>query len=149
MEQTIQALGGILLKSIPTIFLLLLVYFYLKAVLFGPLQKVLAQREELTEGARKTAETSMALAEAKAQEYEAKLREARSDLYKEQEAMRRQWLEDQAKQIAAARAAAETATADAKHAIATEVALARTNLLETSTGLADQIAAAVLARRAG
>ena len=36
MEQTLQALAGILLKAIPTIFLLLFLYFYLKLMLFGP-----------------------------------------------------------------------------------------------------------------
>jgi F-type H+-transporting ATPase subunit b len=148
MEQTIQALGGILLKAIPTIVLLLILHFYLKYQLFAPLEKVLKQRRELTEGARKAAEDSLAAAERKAQEYESKLREARAQIYKEQEEIRRRWLEDQAAQMAQARGRAETVVKDAKYAIATEVATARQNLFETSSTLADEIAAAVLARRA-
>jgi len=53
MEQTLQALGGILLKAIPTVILLLILHFYFKAVLFGPIEKMLQQRRELTEGAKR------------------------------------------------------------------------------------------------
>ena len=66
MEQTLQALGGILLKAIPTVILLLILHAYLRAVLFTPLEKMLRQRGELTEGARKAADQSLAAAEAKA-----------------------------------------------------------------------------------
>ena len=126
MEQTLQALSGILLKAIPTVFLLIILHFYLKAMLFRPLQKVLKQREELTAGARRAAEQSLEAAERKAQEYEAKFRDARAEVYREQEETRRVWIEDQAKQIAAAKQV----------------------LVETSAALADTIATAVLARRA-
>src|SRR5579863_10050257 len=104
MEQTLEALSGILLKAIPTAFIFLLLYFYFKAMLFGPLDKVLKQRQELTEGARKAAENSLAAAERKTQEYEAKFRDARAAVYKDQEETRRQWLEEQASQVAKARA---------------------------------------------
>ena len=60
MEQTLQALVGILQKAVPTILLLILLHFYLKAMLFGPLTKILKDREALTKGARKTAEESLA-----------------------------------------------------------------------------------------
>jgi F-type H+-transporting ATPase subunit b len=148
MEQTIEALGGILLKAIPTALILLLLYFYFKAMLFGPLDKVLKERQELTEGARKTAEKSLAAAEQKTQEYEAKFREARSLVYKDQEETRRQWLEDQAAQTAKARSEAESAVKAARDAIAVEMAAARQNLLASSEELADQIALAITGRRA-
>jgi F-type H+-transporting ATPase subunit b len=149
MEQTLQALGGILLKAIPTIFLLLLLHFYFKAMLFGPLEKVLRQRDELTEGARKAADQSLAAAERKAQEYEAKLREARAEVYRQQEETRRKWLEDQSAQIAEAHARMAAAVRQAKEQISSEAAAAQQVLLESSSALADQIATAVLARRAG
>jgi F-type H+-transporting ATPase subunit b len=148
MEQTIEALGGILLKAIPTALILLLLYFYFKAMLFGPLDKVLKERQELTEGARKTAERSLAAAEQKTQEYEAKFREARSVVYKDQEETRRQWLEDQAAQTAQARADAENTVKAAREGIATEMAAARQKLLVSSEELADQIALAITGRRA-
>ena len=78
MQETLQALGGILLKAIPTVILLIILHFYLKAVLFGPLDRMMQKRRELTEGARKIAEDSLAAAARKADEYEAKLRDARA-----------------------------------------------------------------------
>jgi F-type H+-transporting ATPase subunit b len=147
MEQTLQALSGILVKAIPTVVLVLLLHFYLKAMMFGPLEKILKQREELTDGARKAASASLAEAERKTAEYEAKLRNARAEVYREQEETRRKWLDRQAAQVAEARAAMEVSVREAKAQIATEAATARTTLLTTSSALADEIATAVLSRR--
>jgi F-type H+-transporting ATPase subunit b len=147
MEQTLQDLSGILLKAIPTVFLLIILHFYLKGMLFRPLQKVLKQREELTAGARKAADESLAAAERKAQDYEAKFRDAKAVVYREQEETRRVWLEDQAKQIAAGQARSAEAMAAADRKLAEETAAAKQNLVETSAALADRIANTVLARR--
>jgi len=149
MEQTLQALGGILLNAVPTILILIFLHFYLKFMLFRPLQRTLKQREELTAGARRAAEQSLAAAERKAQEYEAKFREARAEVYKQQEETRKSWLQDQAAQVSQARARTEAQVKDARYQIAQEAAAARQNLLETANTLADQIANRVLARRAG
>jgi len=136
-----------LLKAIPTVILLIILHFYLKAVLFKPLQKTLKRREELTAGARKAAEQSLATAERKAQDYEAKFRDARAEVYRDQEETRRVWMEDQAKQVAAGQArTAETLTL-ARKQMAAEAVAAKQSLVETSAGLADRIANSVLARR--
>ena len=95
MESTLQALGEIVLRGLPTFFLLLLLHFYLKRTFFAPLDKVLAERFEATTGARKQAESAMARAEAKAREYEEAIRDARTEVYKDNEAMRKQWREQQ------------------------------------------------------
>lgn len=147
MEQTLQALSGILVKAIPTVVLVLLLHFYLKAMLFGPLEKILKQREELTDGARKAASASLAEAERKTAEYEAKLRDARAEVYREQEETRRKWLDRQATQVAEARAAMEVSVREAKAQINAEAATARTTLEGTSSTLADEIATSVLSRR--
>jgi F-type H+-transporting ATPase subunit b len=149
MDQTLQALGGILLKAIPTAVLLLVLLFYFKAMLFGPLDRILEQRRELTEGARQAAERSLATADQKSREFEAKLREARAQIYKEQEEIRRKWLEDQSAQVAQARAKMEASVKDARQSLAAEAAAARASLVSDSAALADQIATAVLTRRAG
>lgn len=149
MEQTLQALGGILLKAIPTVILLLILHVYLRAVLFQPIAKMLKKREELTDGARKAAEQSLAAAEAKATEYEARLTEARSAVYKEQEETRRRWLADQAAQMEQSRSSADAAVRKAKDDLAAEVAVARKSLEQTSSALADQIAESLLSGRAG
>ena len=147
MEQTLEALAGILQKAVPTILLLLLLHFYFKSMLFGPLEKILKQRDALTKGARQSADESLASAERKTAEYEAKLREARGEVYREQEEIRRKWLAEQAEQIEQARERSAAAVRDAKFEIAREAASARTTLLETSGALADQIASGILSRR--
>lgn len=149
MEQTLQALGGILLKALPTVVFLIFLYIYLKLMLFGPLEKVLKQRDALTAGTRKIADDSLAAAELKAAEYEAKLRQARAEIYREQEETRRGWLEDQAAQLAEAHARAETMVKQAREDIAKEAAEARQSLIQTSATLADEIANVVLAKGAG
>ena len=148
MEQTLQALGGILLKAIPTVILLIILHFYLKAVLFGPLDRVMQKRRELTEGARKTAEDSLAAATRKADEYEAKLRDARAAVYKQQEEIRKRWLDQQAQQVADARARSESTVKAAREAMALDAAAARKSLQDTSEAVADQIVATVLGRKA-
>jgi len=148
MEQTLHALAGILQKAALTIGLLLLLHFYLKAMLFGPLEEVLKERDQLTKGARKAAEQSLAAADKKTQEYEAKLREARAEVYKEQEEIRRRWIEDQASQVAQAHERNAAAVSKAREEIVAEAAEAHRSLTESSGALADEIATAVLAGRA-
>src|ERR1039457_7455677 len=46
MDATLHALGGILLKAVPTFRLVLALHFYLKSIFFKPLEKVLGQRYE-------------------------------------------------------------------------------------------------------
>ena len=148
MEQTLHALSGILLKAIPTSFLFLVLFFYLKAMFFKPLAKVLKEREELTAGARKSAAQSLAEADQKTREYEAKFNEARTEVYRDQEETRKQWLSDQAAQTAATQAASAEKVAAAKQSIADESAAAKKTLVDTSATLAERIASTVLARKA-
>ena len=147
MEETLHALGGILLKAIPTVIFLIILHFYLKAMLFGPLDRILKQRRELTEGARKVAEDSLAAATRKADEYDAKLRDARAVVYKEQEEMRKRWLEEQGNEVAQARTRMEASVKTAREALAADAAAAQASLKDASSTLADQIAETVLGRR--
>jgi F-type H+-transporting ATPase subunit b len=149
MEQTLQALGGLMVKAIPTMLFLIFLYYYFKLMLFGPLEKVLKQREELTDGARKAAESSLASAERKQQDYEEKFNQARAEVYRSQEETRRKWLDDQATAVAAARTQAEQQVRTAKEQITSETGVAREGLASTSGALADDIASVMLARPAG
>jgi F-type H+-transporting ATPase subunit b len=148
MEQTFQALGNILLKAIPSVFFLLILHFYLKAMLFAPLVKAMKHRDELTRGARKAAEESLAKAEQKAKEYEAKLQDAHNEVYRQNEETRKQWLADQAAHLASAKASAEATMKAATESIAVEAAAARQGLQESSTAIANQIAQAILGTKA-
>lgn len=148
MEATLHALGEIVLKGLPTFFLLILLHFYLKRTFFAPLEKVLAERYEATTGARKQAEGAMARAEAKAKEYEDAIRDARTAVYKENEAMRKNWRDEQAAMLADARAKADTTVATAKADLAADVRAARETLQAESERIADGITAAILRRTA-
>jgi F-type H+-transporting ATPase subunit b len=134
-------------KAIPTILILILLFWYFRAMLFNPLGRILKEREELTEGARRAAEKSLKLAEEKQAEFERKFAEARAEVYKLQEETRRTWLEQQAGQVAETRKRSEGAVRQAKEQIAAEAATARANLTDSSAGLAQEIVAMILDRR--
>ena len=148
MDETLRALGGILLRAVPTFLLVVLLHFYLKFIFFKPLQRLLQQRYEATEGARKLAESSLAKASEKAAEYEAALRAARGETYKELEQMRRQLQDERSAGVRAARVQAEGAIAQAKAALGAEVAGLKKNLEGESDQLADRIANKILRGRA-
>ena len=52
MEKTLHDLGGIILEGLPTFFLVLILAVFVKFLYLNPLEKVLAERFRLTEGAR-------------------------------------------------------------------------------------------------
>jgi F-type H+-transporting ATPase subunit b len=147
MEATLHALGEILVQAIPTFFLVLLLFLYLRSMFFKPLERVLAERSEATEGARKKASEALDHAQAKAAAYEEKIRAARNDLYREQEEVRRKWREDQIAQVAAARQSADAAVKEAKAQITADANQAKATLAGNSQSLADQITNAILQRR--
>lgn len=148
MEATLNALGGILLNAIPTFLLFLFLHFYLKSVFFGPMEKVLHERDEATAGARRKAQESLAKAEEKSRQYEETLRNARTEIYKEQEEQRKQWQAEQAKLIAEAAAKTKAALAVAREQLAAETAAARQSLEGDSRELAARITAQVLEGKA-
>jgi F-type H+-transporting ATPase subunit b len=149
MEETLRALGGILLKALPTFFLVILLHFYLKYTFFRPLQRVLGARLEATEGARKLAEAMVAKAFAKAGEYEAAIRAARAEIYQEQEQLHHRLQEQRAADLRDARVRAEAAIKEAKGQLALDVAQATQALAAESDRLADRIAESILTRSAG
>ena len=148
MEATVHALGGILLRAVPTLVLVIFLHFYLKFVFFKPLEKVLHRRYEATEGARRLAEESMARAAAKAAEYEAAMRSARGEVYLEQERLHKKLQEQQAAALAAARKQAEGAIREAKARLGEDVESAKTGFARESDLLAAQIAETILQRSA-
>ncbi len=142
-DQILAKVGALIVQSLPTLFLIVVLHFYLKAMLFKPLAKILAERDALTKGAKETAEASLKAADEKAAQYEQSIRDARSELYKEQETMRKQWMDDQGAQVAAARNASEARIKTAREEIAADVAEARKGLAEQASQLADKIASSI------
>lgn len=148
MDLILRQLGELLLKAIPTFLLVVFLSLYLKRIFFKPLEKVLQQRYEATEGARKLAEQSLERAAAKAAEYEAAMRAARADVYHQQEQIHKQLQEQAAAQMAEARKRSEAVVEQAKQQIAQEAAAAKLSLERESDQLAAQIADTILRRSA-
>jgi F-type H+-transporting ATPase subunit b len=148
MDVILHQLGQLLLKAVPTFLLVVLLQFYLKRVFFQPLEKVLHQRYEATEGAKKAAEESLARASAKAAEYEAALRAARTEVYQSQERLHAELQERETAQIAEARQRAEALIQAARADLEHDVAEAKSSLRSDSEALADQIANSILRRSA-
>lgn len=144
MDDTLRALGDILLKAVPTFLLVVFLHFYLKKIFFQPMEKVLHQRFEATEGARKLAEQSLARASARTAEYETAIRAARSEVYRGQEQFYKQLQESHAAQLAAARHRSEAAVRDAKAQLARDVEEAKLSLASSSEALAAEIAESIL-----
>ena len=148
MDAVLENLRNLLINSLPTFFLVLLLHFYLKSVFFGPVGKVLKERYDATEGARKTARESLVKAEAKAAEFESAIRLARVDVAKSQEEARTKWRSEQTSQTDAARAKMQEAVKSSRAQLAADVADARASLAGETEELAEQIAGAVLRKAA-
>lgn len=148
MDAVITSLGELLLRALPTLLLLLLLHLYLKWAFYGPLDRLLKRRWDATEGARKTAEGSLAAAEEKAAAYDRAIQEARAEIFQEIEEARRRREREQAAALGQARQESEQQVRDAKAALASEVEAAKRSLRTESEILAEEIAAAVLERRA-
>jgi F-type H+-transporting ATPase subunit b len=146
MEETLHALGGILLKAVPTFVLVILLYFFLKYAFFRPRERVLKARFEATEGARQRAAETLALAERKTQEYEAAMRAARAEIYQAQEQLHQRLEEERRSEVMVARAAAEETVRKAKALLNADVAQAKKDLEQQSEVLAAEIADVVLRR---
>jgi F-type H+-transporting ATPase subunit b len=150
MQATLNALYEILLKAIPTFLLVLLLHFYLKKIFFGPLEKVRRQRFDATEGARRQAQAALEEAGTKTREYEAALREARAEIYREQEEARKRLRQDQDAKLAQARVEAAATVAVTRQALVVEADEAGRALRAESGQLAALIAQSVLnPRRSG
>ena len=148
MDAMLHALGGILLRAVPTFLLVILLHFYLKGIFFKPLEKVLQKRYEATEGARKLAAQSLEQAAAKTASYESQLRAAKAQMYQSQEQLHKQLQEREAAAIAEARKQADEAIKQAKAQLDTDVEAAKTRMASDSDSLANEIAETILRRNA-
>lgn len=141
-------LGQLLLRALPTFLLVVVLNFYLKYMFFRPLEKVLRQRYDSTEGARKLAAEALERAAAKTAQYEAALRAARSEVYQAQEQAHRQLAERQDAALLVARQHTEQLVREAQQRLSQEAETLKRELAAGSDALADQIADSILRGRA-
>lgn len=144
MQEIGHQLGGLFLQAVPIVLILLVFYGVLRAVFFKPVLAVMAQREARTAGARKAAESAQAAAAQKMKQYQEALKQARAQVYAEQEAVRKKLLDERAEQLKGARTKTAAEVATAKERVAKELAAARRDV-EASVGeLAAEIARRIL-----
>ncbi len=144
MDQILRQLGGYLLGAIPTILLLLGVFVAYRVLVHRPLARVLAERHSRTEGAMEKARADIAAAEAKASDYEQRLREARAALFKARETQRKKGLEARAAALGEARVRAQKQVTEARGAMEREKTAAQAGLEVEAARLADEIIRAIL-----
>src|SRR5215475_7631923 len=118
-------LGELFLGAVPTVLILIALYFILKSLFFKPLLAVMAERETRSVGAQKAAEAAEAAAAAKAKQYQEALRRARAEVYAEQEAERKKLLDERATQLKETRRKSAGEVAAAKERVAADLAAAR------------------------
>src|SRR5260370_5951191 len=90
MQAIVHQLGELFLQAVPTVLIILLFYFTLRALFFKPLLAVMAERDSCTVGAQKASEAAQAAAAQKMKQYQEALKQAREQVYAEQEAPRKQ-----------------------------------------------------------
>lgn len=144
MDTTLRQVGELLLDSVPTIVLLLLLYAIYQNLVRKPLERILKERRERTEGAALKARSDVAAAEARTQEYEQKLREARLAVFKAQEARRQQAQQMRAQAMAEARTRAQEQIRQARLAVEQDMAAARVGLQGDAERLAGDIIRTIL-----
>jgi len=148
MDPNLQRqLGELVITSLPTLFLFFFLYFYLRRFFFSRIERVLDERRQATSGTIKAADESLKRAEAKAAEYEEKIRAARTEIYKEQEAVRRRWRDDQAAALSEARGNVEATLKEARASLEAQASEAKVTLGMESEALAEQITRSILAGR--
>lgn len=140
----LHSLGQLFLGSVPTIIIVLLFYFFLRGVFFTPIGKAMAEREARMEGARAEAAGIEAAAKQEMDSYHNALRKARGEIYTEQEAARREALENRAKLLKAIRARAQEDVSVAKKRIEAELELARAQVEREVPALAWEIVRTIL-----
>jgi F-type H+-transporting ATPase subunit b len=144
MDPLLKQVGELLLGAIPTAVILLLLYALYTNLVGKPLKRVLEQRRERTEGAVLKARADIAAAEAKTQEYEQRLRDARLAIFKTQEARRQVAQKARAAAVAQARERAQAQIREARAAIEQDMVVARQSLQGESERLASEIIRTIL-----
>jgi F-type H+-transporting ATPase subunit b len=142
--EILKQLGDLFLAAVPTAIIVFLFYLFLRWSFFGPIERVVAERSKRIEGARREAEELRKTVHEKSRAYQEVLRNARAELFREQEAARRVALDERGKAIQQARQLANEEVQIAKKRIRAEIEAARAELEISSTHLAEEIARTIL-----
>ena len=144
MDAILRQIGELLVNSIPTIISVLILWTAYRFIVHGKLRQVLAERHALTEGAIERAQQEIATAEKRTAEYEQRVREARSQIFKTQQANRQRVMEERNTALAESRQRAGEMVKKARTVLEAETAGAKGTLEQQASVLADQVIATVL-----
>ncbi len=145
MDELLGNLGDLFIGALPSAIFLLFLFFYLRAVLFNPLDKILAERHAKTGGREERATQTLKLAEQKLAEYAQSLHTAKAEIYSNQEELRKGLESARDQAIAQASANARGEVAVVKQHLSVELEESRKSVDVQAKGLADLIASKVLA----
>jgi F-type H+-transporting ATPase subunit b len=149
MQEIIQQVGSFLLGAVPTMLLFIVLVLAYQFLVQGPLSATLKERRARTVGAIEDAQKAIEKAEERAAEYAAKLRQARSEVYKVREQRVKQWSAERDAALDVARKAAGQKVAQARLELEAEAAQARHSIQSAQGELASQVVRAVLPAAAG
>src|SRR3989442_7784444 len=128
MQAIVHQLGELFLQAVPTVLIILLFYFILRAVFFKPLLAVMAERDSRTVGAQKAAEAAQAAAAQRVKQYQEALKQARWQVYAQQEAARKKLLDERSAQIKNAPTQAACEVSAARTRVSAEPAAVRRDI---------------------
>src|SRR3954447_22140834 len=148
MDATLHALADLLLEAIPTVVLFLFLAYYLKKVFFVPVANILEERRKATEGVRELSQRAFEAAEKRSSEFETALQLARADIGHANEALRREWEQEESAAVAAAHAEAQSRIEAAKGQIQADLQQVASELEMQIEPLSEQIISSLLRRRA-
>ena len=120
----------------------------LDRLLLRPVTRIMKAREDAIGSARELAETSRARAQAAMDEFDAKTRAARAEVYRQMEDNRRAALATRAELVAATRGEVERSMGEAAVRLQAQAVAARAQLERDADVLAGSIVERVLGRKA-
>jgi len=144
MDELLRQLGDLALGAIPTMILFILLVLAYRFILFGRLVKTREERRERTAGAFEKSRQAIAQADVRTQEYEARLRAARAEIFRSREQRLQRLNADKESALSAARLAAQQQVESAQTALNAQAADARRQIEVSANQLAAQVLAAVL-----
>jgi F-type H+-transporting ATPase subunit b len=118
----------------------------LKPLLFDPMLRLFALREERTDGARAEARHMQERAAEILRNYELEVTRVRADATQERDVLRKETAQQEAQILAQARSAAEKIAEEGQAKIAADVQSLQADLVQRSAQLASQIVATILRR---
>jgi F-type H+-transporting ATPase subunit b len=144
MDAILRQIGELLVSSIPTIIALLIVWAGYRFIVYGKLKQVLEQRRAMTQGAVERAQKEIAAAEQRTLEYEQRVREARTQIFRAQQANRQRIMEERNAALAEARKQAGETARRARAVLEKDMTEAKAALEQQAHVLADRVIETVL-----